>query len=631
MSGSDSSPAAETAGDAPAGSGRQVIADALPTLPGAPGVYRMADRNGTVLYVGKAKNLRKRVAAYANRTGHSIRIQRMIAATANLEVVTTHTEVEALLLESNLIKKLKPRFNILLRDDKSFPYIMIRRDHEWAQVAKHRGARNRKAEYFGPFASAGAVNRTLSALQRAFPLRSCSDTVFETRTRPCLQFQIKRCTAPCVGRIGKAEYERIVDQARDFLLGRSQDIQQQMSGAMLAAAEERDYETAAVYRDRIKALTQIQARQDINVRGIPEADVVALHLEGGLACVQIFFFRAGQNFGNRAYFPAHTQNATEQEIMGAFIGQFYASREPPRLILVSHALDQADLAETALSSRATHRVRLERPRRGAKADLVAHAAVNARDALHRRLAESATQRKLLEAVAKTFRLEGPPRRIEVFDNSHISGTNAVGAMIVSGPDGLIKGAYRRFIIKPGDLEPGDDYAMMAQVLNRRFRRLIAEDEARDSGDWPDLVLLDGGLGQLNAAKTVLAELGIGDVALAAVAKGPDRNAGRERLILQDGSEVAPAERDPVLYFIQRLRDEAHRFAIGSHRQRRSRSLAASPLDEVAGIGAKRKRALLLHFGSAAEVARAGLADLERVPGISKTVAAQIYGHFHQTR
>jgi excinuclease ABC subunit C len=631
MSGSDSSPAAETAGDAPAGSGRQVIADALPTLPGAPGVYRMADRNGTVLYVGKAKNLRKRVAAYANRTGHSIRIQRMIAATANLEVVTTHTEVEALLLESNLIKKLKPRFNILLRDDKSFPYIMIRRDHEWAQVAKHRGARNRKAEYFGPFASAGAVNRTLSALQRAFPLRSCSDTVFETRTRPCLQFQIKRCTAPCVGRIGKAEYERIVDQARDFLLGRSQDIQQQMSGAMLAAAEERDYETAAVYRDRIKALTQIQARQDINVRGIPEADVVALHLEGGLACVQIFFFRAGQNFGNRAYFPAHTQNATEQEIMGAFIGQFYASREPPRLILVSHALDQADLAETALSSRATHRVRLERPRRGAKADLVAHAAVNARDALHRRLAESATQRKLLEAVAKTFRLEGPPRRIEVFDNSHISGTNAVGAMIVSGPDGLIKGAYRRFIIKPGDLEPGDDYAMMAQVLNRRFRRLIAEDEARDSGDWPDLVLLDGGLGQLNAAKTVLAELGIGDVALAAVAKGPDRNAGRERLILQDRSEVAPAERDPVLYFIQRLRDEAHRFAIGSHRQRRSRSLAASPLDEVAGIGAKRKRALLLHFGSAAEVARAGLADLERVPGISKTVAAQIYGHFHQTR
>ena len=611
--------------------GQKVIANALATLPFAPGVYRMIDKHGAVLYVGKAKNLRKRVSAYALRGGHPIRIQRMIAATASLEIVTTHTEVEALLLESNLIKKLKPRYNILLRDDKSFPYIMIRRDHQWAQVAKHRGARNRKAEYFGPFASAGAVNRTLSALQRAFPLRSCSDSVFETRTRPCLQYQIKRCTAPCVGRIDLPQYERIVDQARDFLVGKSHDIQQQMSQAMQTAAEDRDYETAAVYRDRIRALTHIQSRQDINVQTVPEADVIGLHYEGGQACIQIFFFRAGQNFGNRAYFPAHTQNAEEQEIIGAFIGQFYAAREPPRLVLVSHALDSHDLIEAALNTRAPHRVHVEHPKRGAKADLIAHAASNAREALHRRLAESATQRKLLEALARSFGLDAPLSRIEVYDNSHIAGTNAVGAMITAGPDGFVKGAYRKFNIKTATLSPGDDYGMMTEVLTRRLRRLIEEDVPRDSGEWPDLILIDGGQGQLNAARAVFTELGLDGVALASVAKGPDRNAGRERIFLADGRELTLNERDPVLYFIQRLRDEAHRFAIGSHRQRRSKAIGTSPLDEVVGIGAKRKRALLHHFGSAAEVARAGLADLERVRGISKAVAQVIYDHFHQMR
>ncbi|MSO64829.1 MAG: excinuclease ABC subunit UvrC [Alphaproteobacteria bacterium] len=608
--------------------GREVLAAALATLPSAPGVYRMADKNGAVLYVGKAKNLKKRVSAYANRSGHSLRIQRMIAATQSLEIVTTHTEVEALLLESNLIKKLKPRFNILLRDDKSFPYIMIRRDHEWAQIAKHRGTRNRKAEFFGPFASAGAVNRTLSALQRAFPLRSCSDSVFESRTRPCLQFQIKRCTAPCVDRITREDYEQIVDQARNFLMGRSQEIQQHMSRSMQIAAETRDYETAAVFRDRIRALTQIQARQDINVQAVPEADVVAMHLDAGLACIQIFFFRAGQNFGNRAYFPAHTQNADAEEILGAFIGQFYAARQPPRLILMSHPLDRIDLIEEALAIRAGNRVKVEHPQRGAKADLVAHAADNAREALRRRLAESATQRKLLDGLARAFRLDGPPSRIEVYDNSHIMGTNAVGAMVVAGPEGFAKGSYRKFNIKRTDLSPGDDFGMMTEVLTRRFKRLLSEDAARESGNWPDLVLVDGGGGQMTAAKAVFADLGVTGVVLAAVAKGPDRNAGRERVFLADGTELTLDERDPVLYFIQRLRDEAHRFAIGSHRQKRSKAIGASPLDEVAGIGAKRKRALLHHFGSAGEVARAGLADLERVDGISKTVAKLIYDHFH---
>ncbi len=612
----------------PVRTGAAVIRDALKTLPGKPGVYRMIGRDGQVLYVGKAKSLKNRVANYVNAAGLSNRLIRMVGATASMEFVITHTEVEALLLESNLIKQLKPRFNILLRDDKSFPYIMIRRDHAWAQIAKHRGARDRKAEYFGPFASAGSVNRTISALQKAFPLRSCSDTTFETRTRPCLQFQIKRCTAPCVGRITPESYEIIVDEARSFLTGRSQDIQQRMSQQMSAAAEARDYEGAAVYRDRIRALTQIQARQDINVSGLAEADVIAAQQEGGQFCVQIFFYRAGQNFGGRAYVPAHTQNADSSEVLTALIGQFYASRPPPKLVLLSHAIEDVDLLEEALGTRAGHRVRLRRPTRGAKADLVRHALDNARDALRRRLAESATQRKLLECVADVFKLDATPERIEVYDNSHISGTHPVGAMIVAGPEGFMKAHYRKFNIKNTELSPGDDYGMMREVLTRRFARLLKEDDTQEGEQWPDLVLIDGGAGQLSAAQAVFADLGVTSVALAGVAKGPDRNAGRERLFLADGSEMSLDERDPVLYFIQRLRDEAHRFAIGTHRARRSKAIGVSPLDEVPGIGAARKKALLHHFGSAAEVARAGLADLERVDGISTTVAKTIYDHFH---
>ena len=597
-------------------------------MPGVPGVYRMLNRRGEVLYVGKARNLKKRVGSYANRTGHTNRILNMIAATASMEIVTTHTEVEALLLESNLIKRLKPRFNVTLRDDKSFPYIMIRRDHNWAQIAKHRGARDRDAEYFGPFASAGAVNRTLSALQRAFPLRSCSDSVFESRTRPCLQFQIKRCTAPCVGRIEKPDYEEIVHQARDFLTGKSHEIQQRLASLMTTAAETRDYETAAMYRDRIRALAHIQARQGINVQTVDEADIMALHQEGGQVCVQVFFFRGGQNFGSRAYFPVHTQSMDPPEILTAFFGQFYESRPAPRLILTNHDCEERALIEEALSIRAGHSVKINRPQRGEKADLVRHALANASDALRRRMAESATQRALLEGIAETFKLESAPERIEVYDNSHVSGTHAVGAMIVAGPDGFMKAHYRKFNIRDKDLSPGDDYGMMREVLTRRFKRLLKDDEGHAGTSWPGLVLIDGGRGQLGVAKAVLADLGVSDVPIAGIAKGPDRNAGRERLFLDDGTVIRLEPRDPVLYFLQRMRDEAHRFAIGSHRARRSKAIGTSPLDEIPGIGARRKRALLHHFGSAGEVARAGLHDLEKVDGISGNVAKVVYGFFH---
>ncbi len=608
--------------------GREVIRAALKTMPGVPGVYRMLNRRGEVLYVGKARNLKRRVGSYANRTGHTNRILNMIAATASMEIVTTHTEVEALLLESNLIKRLKPRFNVLLRDDKSFPYIMIRRDHEWAQIAKHRGARDRDAEYFGPFASAGAVNRTLSALQRAFPLRSCSDSVLESRTRPCLQYQIKRCAAPCVGRIDKDDYEEIVHQARDFLTGKSHEIQQRLAALMTMSSESRDYETAAMYRDRIKSLAHIQARQGINVQTVDEADVIALHQEGGQICVQVFFFRGGQNFGSRAYYPSHAQSLEVPEIMSAFLGQFYESRPAPKLILTSHDCEQRHLVAEALSVRAGHHVKIARPQRGEKADLVRHALDNAGDALRRRMAESATQRALLEGIAETFGLEAPPDRIEVYDNSHVSGSHAVGAMIVAGPEGFMKNQYRKFNIRNEALAPGDDYGMMVEVLTRRFKRLLKEDQDRASGLWPGLVLIDGGRGQLNVAKGVLDDLGLSDVPVAGIAKGPDRNAGRERLFLADGREKRLEPRDPVLYFLQRLRDEAHRFAIGSHRTRRSKAIGTSPLDEIPGIGAARKRALLHHFGSAGEVKRAGLADLEKVDGISGNVAKVIYGFFH---
>ena len=609
--------------------GRQVIRDVVTSLPGTPGVYRMLDEKDNVLYVGKAKNLRKRVASYASGGAQPIRTRRMVAATASMEIVRTHTEVEALLLEANLIKKLKPRYNVLLRDDKSFPYIIIRSDHKWAQIGKYRGKRTKQAEFFGPFATAGAVNRTIAALQRAFPLRSCSDSIFESRTRPCLQYQIKRCSAPCVDRIAADAYNEIVGEARDFLRGNSHRIQTSLSERMERAATERDYEMAAVYRDRIRALTQIQARQDINVASVPEADVLALHPEGGQACIQVFFFRAGQNYGNRAYFPAHTQNVEPEEVLAAFIGQFYARNPPPKLILLSHTIEGTALVEEALAVRAGHRVRVRRPMRGSKADLVRHAAVNAGDALRRRLAESASQRKLLEAVADVFRMEAPPERIEVYDNSHISGRHAVGAMVVAGPDGFAKNAYRKFNIRSETISPGDDYGMMREVLTRRFARLLKEDETRDSGAWPDIVLIDGGAGQLHAAMEVFADLGVDGVTLAAIAKGRDRNAGRERVFLTDGSEIALEMRDPTLYFLQRLRDEAHRFAIGSHRARRSQAISRSALEGVPGVGAKRKRALLNHFGSAAAASQAGLADLERVEGISTTVAKSIYEHFHE--
>ncbi len=608
--------------------GANYIRSQLRTLPGSPGVYRMVGDRGDVLYVGKARNLRRRVSNYAKATGQPPRIARMVAATTQLEIITTHTEAEALLLEANLIKKLKPRYNILLRDDKSFPYILITGDRDWPRITKHRGARTQKGEYFGPFASAGAVNETLATLQRAFPLRSCSDSEFEGRTRPCLQYQIKRCSAPCVDRIGREDYLAIVAQARDFLSGRSRDIQHELSRRMEAASAKLEFETAAVYRDRIKALTQVQARQGINMPGAGGADVIAVHQDGGQSCIQIFFFRAGQNYGNRAYFPANAQGAAAEDVLSAFIGQFYSRRPPPRLLLLSHRLAHQPLIAEALSLNLPHKVTIAVPQRGPKRKLVELASRNARDALGRHLAESATQRRLLEGVARLFALDAPPERIEVYDNSHIQGSDAIGSMIVAGPEGFMKNAYRKFNIRDDGTVPGDDYAMMGEVLRRRFQRLVKEDPERGGGTWPDLVLIDGGRGQLGAARAVFDEIGITGVALAAIAKGPDRNAGRERFFVPGRDAFTLPDRDPVLYFLQRLRDEAHRFAIGTHRARRAKGIARSPLDEIPGVGTRRKRALLNHFGSAREVARAGLIDLETVNGISKTVAKVVYDHFH---
>jgi len=610
----------------PAAAGRAVIQAALAGLPSGPGVYRMTAAGGDVLYVGKARNLRKRVASYASPGRLSTRLHRMVAQVVALDVVTTHTEVEALLLEANLIKRLKPRYNILLRDDKSFPCIVLRRDHPWPQLAKHRGARDPRNEYFGPFASAGAVNQTLNALQRAFPLRSCSDAVFANRSRPCLQYQIKRCTAPCVGRIDAGAYAAIVAETRAFLAGKSREVQARMDAAMQASSEALEFETAAVYRDRIRALTQVQMRQDVNVSGLGEADLVALHQEAGQSCVEVFFFRAGHNYGNRAYFPVHTGHPEPAEVMAAFLGQFYRDREAPRLLLVSDEPAERALLEEALSG-ARRRVRIAVPRRGVRYKLVANALANARLALARRLSEGAAQRRLLEGLAARLGLEGPPRRIEVFDNSHLGGTEPMASMIVAGAEGFRKAAYRKFAIRREvGGAPGDDYAMMREVLTRRFARLIKEETPRE--DWPDLVLLDGGLGQLNVALEVFAELGVGGVALAGIAKGPERDAGRERIHLPGRPPLVLDGRDSVLFFLQRLRDEAHRFAIGSHRARRRKTARGSPLDQIPGIGATRKRALLHHFGSARGVAQAGLADLEAVGGISKRMAQAVYDHFH---
>jgi len=625
--------------------GVAALVEAVKTLPNGPGVYRMLDHKGDALYVGKAKNLKKRVTSYCQPAKLPRRLQRMIASTVALEVVTTHTELEALLLESNLIKRLMPRYNVLLRDDKSFPYIVITGDTDYPQVTKHRGAKGDAGTYFGPFASAGAVNRTITALERAFLLRSCSDTVFATRTRPCLMHQIKRCAAPCVGRISKADYDELVDQARDFLSGRSKNIQRRLATAMQASSEELDFESAAVYRDRIRALTQIQAHQDINVRGFEDADVIAAHQDAGQTCIQVFFFRAGQNFGNRAYFPAHDRSLEPGAVLASFIGQFYDNKPVPGLVLVSHRLEDHALIAEALSFRAGVRVDFLHPSRGAKRKLVDHALSNARDALARRLAESSTQRRLLEGLAEHLGLEAAPERIEVYDNSHIQGAQPYGAMIVAGPEGFIKRSYRKFRIRqaPADgsaetQQPAsapstgpstaDDYAMMREVLSRRFARALKEDPERSGDQWPDLVLLDGGRGQLSVGREVLADLGLEDLPLAAVAKGPVRNAGRERIFLPDRAPLLLEPRDPVLYYIQRLRDEAHRFAIGSHRTGRSNARLRSVLDDVPGVGGKRKKALLHHFGSAQAVARAGLADLAAVAGISHGVAQRIYAHFH---
>jgi excinuclease ABC subunit C len=622
----------EISEDAPSGGfarGVEVIRGVLKTLPPGPGVYRMLDASGDPLYVGKARNLRNRVVNYTHLGNLSNRLRRMVAETAAMEVVLTHTEVEALLLESNLIKRLKPRFNVVLRDDKSFPFIHIAAGHDFPQLTKHRGARS-DGEYFGPFASAGAVNRTLIALQRAFLLRSCSDSIFGARTRPCLLYQIKRCSAPCVGRIDGAAYAGLIDEARQFLTGSSQEVKGHLSTEMQRASDNLDFEAAAMIRDRIRALSHVQGHQDINIEGVADADIIAAHQDGGRTCVQVFFFRAGQNWGNRAYFPSHDRQLGIEDVLTAFIGQFYDDKPPPKLILLSHELPEAALLEEALSTKAGRRVELAVPKRGEKTKLLDHALVNAREALGRRLAESATQRKLLEGVAAALGLDAPPGRIEVYDNSHIQGTNAVGAMIVAGAEGFLKNHYRKFNMRTPEA-PGDDYAMMREMLGRRFARALKEDPERKEGGWPDLILIDGGAGQLTAATQVMEELGIDDVAVAAIAKGPDRDAGRERFFLPGREPFGLEPRDPVLYFLQRLRDEAHRFAIGTHRAKRTKELGRSPLDEIAGIGARRKRALLHHFGSARGVARAGLADLEQVDGINKTVAKKIYEHFHADR
>jgi len=639
--------------------GRAAIIHYAKLAPSRPGVYRMIDARGDVLYVGKAKSIKKRVNAYARPTGHDTRIERMIAATRVLEFVVTRTETEALLLEANLIKRLRPRFNVVLRDDKSFPYILITTDHWAPQILKHRGARSRPGHYYGPFASVWAVNRTINALQRAFLLRSCSDPFFESRTRPCLLYQIKRCSAPCTREIDFKDYSGLVREANAFLSGRSKAVKDELAGEMEKASAALDFERAAIYRDRLAALSAIQSHQGVNPRGVEEADVFAVHQQGGFSCVEVFFFRTGQNWGNRAYFPKADRSLGPGEVLTAFLAQFYDDKPPPRLILISHAIEDAGLLAEALSTKGGRKIEVLLPQRGEKKDLVEHALANAREALGRKLAETSSQQKLLQQLAETFGLPRAPRRIEVFDNSHIQGTNAVGAMIVAGPEGFRKSQYRKFNIRSVDLSPGDDFAMMREVLGRRFKRLLAEaprsgsvgelaaaagptlsepvlppeegeilqGEGEGESPWPDLVLIDGGQGQLTAARETLAALGV-DVPLVGIAKGPDRDAGRETFFLPGRDSFKLPPRDPVLYFVERLRDEAHRFAIGSHRARRKRDLREAGLQEIAGIGPNRKRALLHHFGTLKAIERAAVADLMQVDGISAETARRIYAFFH---
>ncbi len=678
-----------------AGPGRSVISEFAKHAPQGPGVYRMIGAGGEVLYVGKAKNIRRRVLSYARPTGEVTRIARMVAITASIEFVTTATETQALLLEANLIKRLRPRFNVLLRDDKSFPYILISKDERPAQILKHRGARNREGDYFGPFAAVNAVNRTITALERAFLIRSCSDAVFDSRTRPCLLYQIKRCSAPCTGEISRPAYDELVREAKEFLSGRSRAVKEDLAREMDQAAEALDFERAAVLRDRLAALAAVQAHQDINPRDIEEADVFAVFQDGGFFCIEVFFFRSCQNWGNRAYFPRADRSLTPGEVLGAFLAQFYDDKPCPRLILLSEEIEDRELLAQALTIKSDRKVDILVPRRGGKRDVIAHALANAREALGRKLAEAASQQRLLAALAGTFGLAGPPRRIEVYDNSHIQGTNAVGAMIVAGPEGLRKNQYRKFNIKSADITPGDDFGMMREVLTRRFKRLmnekprgvsspsplVGEGWGGGSGDlgaevphsptptpdpspaeprysegsvtqqsdrsrqqptsvggrekdaeqpWPDLVLVDGGEGQLRAARETLAALGIVDVPIVGIAKGPDRDAGRETFHMPGRQPFRLPPRDPVLYFVQRLRDEAHRFAIGSHRQRRSRDIREAGLQEIAGIGPTRKRALLRHFGTLKAVERASISDLIQVPGISAETARRIYDFFHES-
>ncbi|WFU42527.1 excinuclease ABC subunit UvrC [Bradyrhizobium sp. CB82] len=622
-------------GEGPLATGHDAIERAVRLAPTSAGVYRMLNANNDVLYVGKAKNVKKRLSNYA-RVGapQPARILRMIAATVAVEIVSTTTETEALLLEANLIKQLRPRFNVQLRDDKSFPYILITGDHWAPQILKHRGAQTRPGRYFGPFASAGAVNRTITALQRAFLIRSCTDSFFESRTRPCLLHQIRRCAGPCTREIDFPGYATLVREATDFLSGKSHAVKQELAGEMEKASGELEFERAALYRDRLAALSAIQSQQGINPRTVEEADVFAIHQEGGFSCVEVFFFRTGQNWGNRAYFPRAEKTFTPEEVLGSFLAQFYDDKPPPKVILLSHEIEESELLANALSIKARHKIEVSTPKRGEKKELVTHALTNAREALGRKLADTATQGRLLEAMATTLALPHPPKRIEVYDNSHIQGTNAVGAMIVAGPDGFVKNQYRKFNIKSEGLTPGDDYAMMREVLQRRFKRLLSPPEettkAKDDDfpQWPDLVIIDGGRGQLNAIREIFEGLGLTQVSLMSVAKGPDRDAGRETLFMPGREAIKLEPRDPVLYFIQRLRDEAHRFVIGSHRKLRKKDIREAGLQEIPGIGPSRKRALLHHFGTLKEIERASITDLGKVPGVSAESARKIFEYFH---
>lgn len=622
--------------------GAELIQAFVKLLPNSPGVYRMFNEAGDVLYVGKARSLKKRVSNYAQGRVHSNRLAKMVRETANMEFVTTRTEIEALLLEANLIKRLRPRFNVLLRDDKSFPYILVTGDSRAPALYKHRGARSRKGDYFGPFASAGAVGRTINSLQRAFLLRTCTDSVFESRTRPCLLHQIKRCAAPCTREVSDAEYAELVTEAKDFLSGKSQAVKATIASAMSEASENLDFERAALYRDRLAALSHVQSHQGINPSGVEEADVFAIHHEGGVSCIQVFFFRTGQNWGNRAYFPKADPTLTSAEVLSAFLAQFYDDKPCPRQILLCETVEEQELLAEALTEKSGYKVAILVPQRGEKKDLVDHAVANAREAHGRKLAETASQSRLLDGFATTFKLERTPRRIEIYDNSHIMGTNAVGGMVVAGPEGFVKGQYRKFNIKSTDITPGDDFGMMKEVMTRRFSRLLKEEGKPDRTvetvedaafpAWPDVILIDGGQGQMTAVRAILRELDIEDCVIAiGVAKGVDREAGRERFFppagSRDGFTLPP--RDPVLYFIQRMRDEAHRFAIGSHRARRKKEMVKNPLDEIGGIGPTRKRALLHHFGTAKAVSRAGINDLIAVEGISEAVARLVYDHFHE--